>query len=92
MAMRLDQMVMTRGINEKIATNLLFAEFVADSIVRYYHHDWGDLCESDKKMNDSAIKNNDDRVVARYNNPSGDIYVITEWDGSVTTILFCNEY
>lgn len=85
-------MVMTRSINKKIATNLLFAEFVADSIVRYYHYDWGDLCEDDKKMNDSAVKNSDDRVFARYNNSSGDIYIITEWDGSVTTILFCNEY
>lgn len=86
-------MVMTRGVNEKIATNSHFAKFVANSIRRYFNHDWGDLCEEDKKMNDSAVKNNDDRIVARYNYTSnGDIYIITEWDGSVTTILFCNEY
>lgn len=48
----------------------------------------GDIPHEDKKMNDSAVKNNDDRIVARYN----DIYIITEWDRSATTILFIDEY
>ena len=52
----------------------------------------GDLPNEDKRMNDSAIKNNDDRIVVRYNSEYGDIYIITEWDRSYTTILFTHEY
>ena len=39
-------------------------------------------------MNGSAVKNDGDRIVAHYN----DIYIITEWDRFVTTILFVHEY
>lgn len=45
-----------------------------------------------KKMNDSAIKNNDDRILAKYNYGETAIYIITEWDRSTTTILFVDEY
>lgn len=84
---------MTKGIGEKMHESADFARFVVDSFYdKYRQGDWGDLCWEDKKMNDSAVKNDDDRIVARYNNPHGDIYVITEWDRSVTTILFTDEY
>lgn len=43
-------------------------------------------------MNDDAVKNSDDRIFARYNNEEGDIYIITEWNREVTTILFPSEY
>ena len=43
-------------------------------------------------MNDDATKNGDDRIFARYNNEEGDIYIITEYDRSATTILFTYEY
>lgn len=43
-------------------------------------------------MNDDAVKNGDDRIFARYNNEEGDIYIITEWNREVTTILFPSEY
>ena len=82
------RIVATRGINDEMARNDDFAEFVLKSLTRYLNGDWGDLCKHDKKLNDSAIKNNDDRILARYN----DIYIITERDKSVTTVLFIDEY
>ena len=54
----------------------------------YRNCNWGDILNDNKKMNDSAVKNNDDRIVARYN----DIYIITEYDRLVTMILFTHEY
>ena len=57
-------------------------------MIRYCKKDWGDIPEEDKRMNDL----DDDRIVARYNSKHGDIYIITEWDRSYTTILFTNEY
>lgn len=86
------QLVITRGINGEIADNIDFAKFMMQSLKKYMSCDWGDICDEDKKMNDNAVKNNDDRIVARYNNPNGDIYIITEWDRSATTVLFTYEY
>ena len=70
------------------------------SIINLYSVVWndirimsgGDLPNEDKRMNDSAIKNNDDRIVVRYNSEYGDNNIITEWDRSYTTILFTHEY
>jgi len=88
MKFELGQLVATRGINARLLENLDFATFLWESFARYKRCDWGDIPHEDKRMNDSAVKNNDDRIVARYN----DIYIITEWDRSSTTILFTHEY
>lgn len=90
--MKLGQTVMTRAVGNAVVENYLFYQFAFSSLERYKNHDWGDLPNEDKRMNDSAIKNNDDRIVARYNSEYGDIYIITEWDRSYTTILFTHEY
>lgn len=92
MKFKLGQVVITKGVNARIAESIDFSKFFLESIARYRNCDWGGICNEDRKMNDSAVKNNDDRIVARYNNPHGDIYMITEWDRSVTTILFVHEY
>lgn len=90
--LELGQIVITKGIADYVAENYSFYEFILDSLRRYRFYDWGDLPCEDKKMNDSAVKNNDDRIVARYNNKHGDIYIITEYNRSHTTILFTKEY
>ena len=88
MKFELGQLVATRGINARLLEDIGFATFLWDSFARYKNCDWGDIPHEDKRMNDSAVKNNDDRIVARYNN----IYIITEYDRSATTILFTHEY
>ena len=92
MTFKVGQVVITRGISNYVVEDFKFYEFILESLRRYLARDWGDLPNEDKRMNDSAVKNNDDRIVARYNNEQGDIYIITEWDRSYTTILFTNEY
>ena len=53
----------------------------------------GNTCPDDTKMNDEAVKNGDDRILAVYEDKKyGKIWIITEWDRSVTTILFPSEY
>mgnify|MGYP001303965363 CR=1 FL=1 len=88
MKFELGQLVATRGINVRLLNDSDFSKFLWNSFARYKNCDWGDIPHEDKKMNDSAVKNGDDRIVARYN----DIYIITEWDRSATTILFIDEY
>lgn len=92
MTPKMGTLVMTKGIGMSMHRSEDFAKFILASYERYKRQDWGDLCNEDKKMNDSAVKNNDDRIFARYNSHYGDIYIITEWDRSATTILFTHEY
>lgn len=85
------QLVVTRGVHEKIEQDSEFAKGVFTSLRRYYSGDWGDLCDSDKEMNEIALKDGK-RIFAMYNIGSNKIYIITEWDRSVTTVLFPSEY
>lgn len=88
MRFNLGQIVMTRAISETVDRDKLLG-----LLTRYKNCDWGDLEKSDKKLNDSAIKNNDDRILAKYDIGEDEpIYIITEWDRSVTTIMFTSEY
>lgn len=90
---QLGQVFMTAGVNNKVANDGTFSKFVFNSIRRYVHGDWGNLCKKDKAMNDSAVKNGDDRIFAKYTNEKGvSIYIITALDRSATTILFPEEY
>ena len=93
MPMKLGQLVVTTAINARIAEDRQFARMITKSLNRYQRCDWGDICEADKKMNDLAVRNGDDRILASYHFPAGEkIWIITEWDHSVTTILFPEEY
>lgn len=82
----------SRGIAAACNKDPAFSDEVIQAFNRYLQEDWGDLGEDDKRMNDSAAKNNNDRILARYDLSKGGVYIITEWDRSYTTILFCDEY
>lgn len=60
-------MYLTRGINDKIASDLDFSKFIINSMKRFNKMDWGDLCDDDKAMNDYSMKHQQGRIVARYN-------------------------
>lgn len=81
----------TKGISHQIETSKDFAIDILIAMTRYFNCDWGKLCEEDQALNDYAIEN-DERILAKYFTSEGPIYIITEWDRSATTILFCNEY
>ena len=91
MKFNVGQVVVTCGVNEKLMESKPFASFVAKSFVRHCNGDWGELCEEDKETNEYALKNGE-RLLSRYENGDLSIYIITEWDRSVTTILFPHEY
>lgn len=86
--MELGQIVVTRRIADETAKNWDFYVFVLTAVKKYMRQDWGDTCKEDWKMNDAAVESGNDRIVAKYDN----IFIITEWDRSVTTILFTEEY
>ena len=61
-------------------------------LVRHVTGDWGDLPEEDLQENQFSLEN-DLRIFSAYHLKTGvKIYVITEWDRSVTTLLLPEEY
>lgn len=61
-------------------------------IQRHVTGDWGDLDEHDAQMNERALQEGW-RIFSRYELGGGtQIYVITEWNRSATTILLADEY
>ena len=90
---KLGQVVATNGVYEMVGEDIKFNQFVAKSFERHCNGDWGDLDEDDKLANDFALNNGNDRLFSKYVfNKEISIYIITEWDRSVTTILFPDEY
>jgi hypothetical protein len=82
---------MTRGINDRVADDEKFAKFVYDSLKRHANDDWGDLCKEDKQENELSL-NQGFRILSAYQHERYKIWIITEADRSVTTILFPEEY
>jgi len=60
---------------------------------RHVHGDWGDLCEEDRRENQFSLERGF-RLLSSYRTNAGDttVWIITEADRSVTTILLPEEY
>jgi hypothetical protein len=87
----LGKLVWTRYINDCVADNAQFAKFVTDSLARHGMGDWGEISESDKRENNFSLDKHL-RLFSVYKKDKFVIWVITEADRSVTTILFPSEY
>jgi len=86
------RIVVTRGVSELVATNSEFAKFVTESLGRHSRGDWGDLPEEDKRENEYALGKYLRLFSAYEKPPLPKIWIITEADRSVTTVLFPEEY
>jgi hypothetical protein len=63
-------------------------EFLTRHIIR----DWGDLAEEDRKENEYSVERGF-RLLSAYKTNAGDrVWIITEADRSVTTLLLPEEY
>ena len=80
------KLVATRRITEE-----LDGMTISCLLTRHLHCDWGELCEEDWKMNDAAVRKGE-RLLSSYQAAGQKVFIITEWDRSVTTILFADEY
>ena len=85
----LGQICATPGAIEALASaNQDGLAFVA----RHARGDWGDLDAEDKESNEVALTCGA-RILSAYHTSKGDkLWIITEADRSVTTILLPNEY
>jgi hypothetical protein len=62
-----------------------------DYLARHALGDWGELCAFDRRQNEIAWREGY-RVLSSYNVSAGRVWIITEADRSVTTILLPEEY
>lgn len=88
------QLCATRGVANRIVEDDAFEQFVYASLGRYIVGDWGEMPEEDKAMNDQAVSEGG-RIFGAYRDTKHSdwrIWIITEADGSVTTVLFPDEY
>jgi len=62
-----------------------------DFLARHKTGDWGELCAFDRRQNEIALRDGY-RVLSSYETMAGRVWIITEADRSVTTILLPEEY
>ncbi|MBS0477379.1 MAG: hypothetical protein JSR28_19800 [Proteobacteria bacterium] len=84
------QVVMTTGVDELVRQGRLNP---TPYLRRHLHGDWGDLSGDDRRLNDAALASGEDRLFSSYQvMPDLKLWIITEWDRSVTTLLLPSEY
>ena len=62
---------------------------------RHEAGDWGDISEHDASLNRRHVKEGEGGIMSVYKDCGEDgitLWIITEWDHSVTTILLPSEY
>jgi hypothetical protein len=84
----LGQTVITRDARARFT-----GEFIQQCLSRHHQGDWGDLGEDDKARNDTGLDPEHlGRLHSSFKAPEGKLWVITEWDRSVTTVLLPEDY
>jgi len=85
----LGQVVMTPGVSDVLLT----AQHVPpEFLLRHKRGDWGDLCAEDRRENERSLRVGS-RLLSSYRTRTEEkLWVITEWDRSVTTLLLPEEY
>lgn len=86
------ELVMTNGVMELVqADPLIRVQQLATALFAYIHNDWGDVDDEDWETNDNSVRLGN-RILAQYEVSGERIWIITEWDRSVTTVLLPEEY
>lgn len=87
----LGNVVMTRGVAAEINENSNYKSEITNCLIRHHKGDWGDVSKEDALMNDTAVEIGE-QILSSYMTSKDRIWIITEYDRSVTTILFPSEY
>jgi len=88
-AFELGQIVATPGA---LAALKKAGQQPGEFLTRHVHREWGDLDEEDRKENEYSLEHGF-RLLSAYKTNAGDrLWIITEADRSVTTLLLPEEY
>ena len=85
----LGQTVVTAGVHELLLAGMFDP---LDLLRRHQAGDWGEICPDDRQVNEDALLYGN-RILSAYSLADGTkLWIITEADRSVTTILLPEEY
>lgn len=87
----LGQTVMTRSVSHFMKENNFGNQDIAELLHKHETGDWGIVSEADKQSNDEAVQDGE-RILSAYMLGDQKLWVITEWNRSVTTVLFPDDY
>jgi hypothetical protein len=85
----LGQLVMTLGANQAMQEA---QQVPLEFLLRHKHGDWGELCAEDRRENERALRVGSRLLSSYHTRHDEKLWVITEWDRSVTTLLLPEEY
>jgi hypothetical protein len=88
---QLGRLVMTRGVQALVLEGFDLGPLLA----RYRRGEWGDSDQADIDANNRAVKMGGLRVFSSYEvpeSPDGRLYIITEHNRSLTTVMLPTEY
>ena len=83
---RLGNLVITEAVQDKLSSGVYVA-----GLKRHMNCDWGDLSPESQEDNFEAIENGFD-IFSAYGKRDRRFWIITNGDGSRTTILMPNDY
>lgn len=81
--------VATAGVQTLIESNSLQP---LPYLLRHLSGDWGDVYPEDWEENQSALEHGNRLLSVYHVTPELTLWIITEWDRSVTTMLLPDEY
>ena len=86
-------LVATASVNERMTNDQRFYHFARFCLARHLNGDWGDLEKEDRELNDEAVVSGERLHSAYIYKPTSEkLWIITEADRSVTTLLFPEDY
>lgn len=83
----------TERIDARTKEDKGFYNFIAKSLARFSIGDWGDICEEDKEINDTAVKDGTGMILGSYKFMDEETVWIIKDDASLDfiTILYPEE-
>lgn len=87
----LGRLVITRAAAEWLEERAGRADAVNSCIGRHADCDWGEVSDEDGNQNDAAVVEGE-RLLSSYGVDGTTLWIITEADRSVTTVLFPEDY
>ncbi len=88
----LGQQAMTANIQHLITEEKLNPRDITRIMYRHVTGDWSEMDADDAKLNVEAVKTGEDRIFSSYTVNGIKLWVITEHDRSVTTVLLPTDY
>ena len=83
---------MGRLLATPAALETISGDDFAEALGRHLKGDWGDVCESDRRLNNAALKTGARLFSAYHTAKKEKFWIITEADRSATTVLLPSDY